>query len=172
MPRGVHNGKRGRKPKPTSLLILEGKLPADAVEIVADLPPAKMHSVAADMIASAEWDRVMAAMPPKIYCALDSTALAEYSLAWSMLVRAQTEIEVGGITITVYAVDDNGERYVAAVKTNPAVRIWKVAADTLRAASDRLGLNPINRARLNLPTKADTAKSAFAGLMGRTEAAR
>lgn len=168
MPTGVHNSKRGRKPKPTSLLILEGKLPSDAIELVADLPAEKLHSVAADQIASAEWDRVMAAMPPKVYCALDSAALAEYALAWSLLVRAQTEIEVSGITISIYGVDGDGNKYIANVKTNPAVRIWKAATDTLRAASDRLGLNPINRARLKLPTRAD-AKRQFAGLMGKTE---
>lgn len=151
-------GKRGPKPKPTYLRLLEGNpsgrpIPTD--EPICELPPSKPAIVKADKLASAEWDRLMRAMPPGLYTALHTPVLAMHALAWSMLVKAQSELE-GGITI----VTEKGR------VVHPAVKVWKLASDTLLKTADRLGLHPA--ARINVPKRGETPFGGkFSGLLGR-----
>jgi len=151
--------KPGPKKKPTHLRLLEGNpsgRPINEAEPVCDLPPFKPPFVAADAVASAEWDRVIAAMPPGLYTALDTATLAAYALAWSMLDQAQRAIAADGLTIGT----------ARGRISHPAVRVWKQSADTLAKCADRLGLHPGARSSLNIPSRSDKP-SKFAGLIGR-----
>lgn len=151
--------KPGPKKKPTHLRVLEGnpsRRPINDAEPVCDLPPCKPAVVASNAIASAEWDRVLAAMPPGLYTALDSATLTAYALAWSMLEQSQRAIAVDGLTIET----------ARGRTSHPAVRIWKQSADTLAKCADRLGLHPGARSNLNIPSRGDKPGN-FAGLLGR-----
>lgn len=152
-------GKRGPKPKPSYLRLLEGNpsgrpIPTD--EPICELPPSKPAVVKADKLASAEWDRLMRAMPPGLYTALHTPVLAMHCLAWSMLVKAQATIDEHGITV----VTERGRT------VSPAVKVWKIATDTLLKTADRLGLHP--SARMNVPKRGDAPFGGkFSGLLGR-----
>jgi P27 family predicted phage terminase small subunit len=159
-------GKRGPKKKPTALRKLEGnpgRLPINELEPVCEMPAVKPSAVAMDEIASLEWDRLMHAMPPGLYTALDVSLVTQYALAWSMLVKAQSEIDSGGII----AFTEKG------YGVSPAVKVWKAASETLLKCADRLGLHPGARTRLEIPSrKADPtpgAGSKFAGFLGATK---
>ena len=168
-------GKRGPKPTPSAIIELTGnpgKRRRNHAEPVSQLPAVKPSVVAMDPLASGEWDRVIHAMPPEIYTALDVAVLAQYSLAWSMLVKAQKEIDENGITVTLFEKDQSGELCPVKLGTNPAVKVWRTAIDTLMKTTDRLGLSPGVRSRLEIPglsrKKDEKPKSGFAGLLGRT----
>ena len=162
--------KPGPKPKPTSLRIFEGnpgRHPLNTDEPSSDLPAVKPSAVGMDEIASHEWDRVLAAMPQGIYSALDTAALGTYALAWSMLVKSQREIDENGITERFYKESSDGKtRYLVETKINPSVRTWKAASETLIKMTDRLGLNPSVRSRLQVPSKKAAPQSKFNGLLG------
>lgn len=136
-------GKRGPKPKPNYLRLLEGNpsgRPISLDEPICELPPSKPAVVAADPLANEEWDRLCRVMPPDLYTARDDTVLAMHCLAWSMLVKAQAALE-DGVTI----VTEKGR------VAHPAVKVWKLASDTLLKTADRLGLHP--GARLAIPKR-------------------
>ena len=169
--------KTGRKPKPTALKMLEGnpgKRPLPEFEPKNYDPPSKPTSVSVDAFASAEWDRILNAMPPGIYTALDATVLAEYALAWSMLVRSQQELDAFGLILEepiVGRVDKQMQVIGHIRKMNPALKSWQAATQTLLKVTDRLGLNPSVRTRLQLPTKQEAPQSKFAGLLSRNPGA-
>lgn len=151
--------KRGRKPKSNVIRLLEGnpgKRPIADNEIIVELPAQKPSVVAADALASGEWDRVLAVMPPTMYSAAHEVVLSQHALAWSMLVKAQNEISEGGLTVFT----------ARGQTTNPAVRVWKLAADTLHRTAGLLGLH--HGARLSIPKRGETPfVGKFAGLLGR-----
>jgi P27 family predicted phage terminase small subunit len=166
--------KPGPKPKPTHLRLLEGnpgRLPINEREPIDIGPLKKLPAVEADEIASQEWDRLISAMPPDLYTAADAAALASYAFAWSMLVKAQQEINLNGVMVTIYETDsETGERQVLSIRSNPAVKVWKAASETLIKLSDRLGLTPGVRSRLQLPSRSTKpTEGRFAGLLGRNE---
>lgn len=166
--------KRGPKPKPTNLRIFEGNPSRRALnehEPQSDLPAVKPSAVGMDEIASLEWDRVLAAMPPGIYSALDTGALATYALAWSLLVKSQKEIDEHGVTERLFKQTRDGDVLLVGVSVNPAVRTWKAASETLVKMTDRLGLNPSVRTRLQVPQKGSRPESKFAGLLGSDQSA-
>lgn len=154
-------GKRGPKPKPSYLRLLEGNpsgRPINFDEPICEAPPCKPAVVKADALASAEWDRLIRAMPPGLYTALHNPVLAMHALAWSMLVKAQAAIDEHGLTM----ITERGR------VSNPAVKVWKLASDTLLKTADRLGLHP--GARINLPKRSETPFGGkFAGLLGKTQ---
>lgn len=157
-------GKRGPKPRPRAIVILEGNmgrrpLVPDDLEVTSDMPLVKPDFVLDRPVASSEWDRVVEAMPPGIYSALDANVIAQYALSWDLLREAQREIDEHGMV----AWTEFGPR------ANPAVAMWKSASETLLKCGDRLGLNPSVRARMQLPKRKETpAQGRFGGLLGRT----
>lgn len=151
--------KRGRKPKSNVVRLLEGnpgKRPIVDDEIIIELPAQKPSVVAADALASAEWDRVLSVMPPTLYNAAHEAVLSQHALAWSMLVKSQNEIAENGLTVVA----------ARGPTTNPAVKVWKLAADTLHKTTSLLGLHP--GAKLNVPKRSETPFGGrFAGLLGK-----
>lgn len=162
--------KPGRKPKPTLVKLLEGnpgKRELNLNEPICELPARKPAFVAADKIASAEWNKLIGAMPPGLFTALDVSVLTMHVLASAMMQRAQQSIDKYGVTLKVEEVDNaTGEVTLLKHEANPAVRVWKTAADTLIKTSDRLGLHPGARSRLNVPGKGEAPSSRFDGLLG------
>jgi P27 family predicted phage terminase small subunit len=152
--------KPGPKKKPTHLRLLEGnpsKRPISASEPVCNLPPVKPRVVETSPVASAEWDRVLAAMPPNLYSALDVSLLSIYALSWCMLDKAQHALITDGVVVQT----PKGRM------SHPALRAWRNASDTLTRCADRLGLHPGARASLQIPERG-TELSKFSGLLGRT----
>lgn len=161
-------GKRGPKPKPTALRVLEGnpgRLPLNPDEIVIGNPPVKPSAVAMDPHASAEWDRLLHAMPPDLYTAADASVLSQYALAWSMLIRAQQELDERGLMVERVRYDKDGNILGEEIEVNPAAKAWKLASETLLKTGDRLGLNPGVRARLQVPSRGEEPKSKWSGLV-------
>lgn len=169
-------GKRGPKPKPKLLRMLEGNpgrvaIMPDEADITPDMPAVKPSAVAMDELASLEWDRLVACMPPELYSAADTAVMSSYALAWSMLVKSQAEIDANGVVVLekTERIDAEGnsttkERY----RKNPAVDTWKIAADQIHRCADKLGLSPGVRARLPNPkAQKEAPASKFAGLLGK-----
>lgn len=152
-------GKRGPKPKSNIIRLLEGNpsgRPIRLDEPICEAPPSKPAVVGADALASAEWDRLMRVMPDGMFTALHNPVLAMHALAWSMLVKSQAEIAEHGLTVFT----------AKGRTTNPAVKIWKLASDTLLKTADRLGLHP--GARSNVPKRGETPFGGkFSGLLGK-----
>lgn len=148
--------KRGRKPKPTAIKILEGnpgKRPLPVDEPQCAFLPSKPSSIGADALASAEWDRILHVSPVTLYTAMDETLIGNYCLAWSMLVKAQKDIDENGVNIIINKIHpETGEIVVVDSRVNPAVRIWKAASETMVKLADRLGFTPSARANLKLNT--------------------
>lgn len=161
-------GKRGPKPKPTLLKILEGNpacKPLNPAEPECEYWPVKPSLISADQVASTEWDRLAAVVPPKLYTAMDEAVLTQYCLAWSAMTAAQLEISARGIIIENPIVH-RGEIVGTEVKANPAVAAWARANEILFKTGDRLGLSPSTRARINFPSP-EEVKNKFKGLLGR-----
>lgn len=162
--------KRGPKPKPTHLKLLEGNPGRRALNVnepICESPARKPALVAADKIANAEWNKLIGAMPPGLFTALDVAVLTMHVLAAAMLQRAQQAIDKYGVTLKVEEVDEaTGEVTLLKHEANPAIRVWKTAAETLIKTSDRLGLHPGARSRLDVPRKGDMPASRFDGLLG------
>ncbi len=161
-------GKRGPKPKPTVLNLLDGnpsKRPLNPTEPQCEFWPVKPDIVGEDVIASTEWDRLKAVVPPKLYTAMDEGVLTQYCLAWSALIKAQVEISNRGVVIEAPITNKDGEVVGHKIETNPAMPVWAKANETLFKTGDRLGLSPSTRARINFPSRHEKPASRFDGLL-------
>jgi P27 family predicted phage terminase small subunit len=169
-------GRRGPKPKPKTLRLLEGNpgrlaiMPDDA-DITPNMPPVKPAAVSMDELASLEWDRLVACMPPELYSAADTAVMSTYALAWSMLVKSQAEIDNHGVVVTerVEKFNEDGSGMIRERhRKNPAIDTWKTAAEQIHRCADKLGLSPGVRARLPNPkAQREAPASKFAGLLGK-----
>ena len=162
-------GKRGPKPKPTALNLLDGnpsRRPLNHLEPTCAHPLVMPPSVGADAIASAEWQRLRDVCPPQLYNAMDAATVTQYCLAWSMLLRSQEQLDLRGLLIETERYDKEGNRLSTDVDINPAARTWKAANEALLKTTDRLGLSPTARTRIQIP-KAVDIQSRFKGLIGR-----
>lgn len=161
-------GKRGPKPKPTAIRLLEGnpgRMPINPSEITCAAPAVMPSVVGMDEHAAEEWRRILASMPPDVYTALDVAMIAQYALAWSMLIRAQQELDMRGLLIEFDKYGKDGDIIGSELDVNPALKAWKAASDVLLKTTDRLGLSPGVRARLQIPSRGEQPASKFAGLI-------
>lgn len=151
--------KPGPKPKSNIVKLMEGNLgrrPIIDDEIIVDLPPRKPPVVASNPLASEEWDRILGVMPPGLITAAHESVLSSHALAWSMLAKAHSEIAEHGLTV----ITSKGRT------TNPAVKVWKMSADTLHRTAGLMGLHP--GARIGLPKRSETPFGGkFSGLLGK-----
>jgi len=160
-------GKRGPKPKPTALRILEGnpsRRELNADEPVIRFLPTMPEEVAADPLAATEWGRIFTVMPDGVYTAADEAMLAQYATVRSIIKRALAEIENFGIMIDDPLTNKDGNIVGYRRKKNPALEVWKSAHVILIQVADRLGLSPGMRSKLSIP-KVSEARSKFAGLI-------
>lgn len=130
-------------------------------------PPIMPASVGADQHAATEWHRIRDVCPPQLFNAMDTSVLTQYCLAWSMLIRSQQDIDENGLIVDEPVFDKEGGVAGHKRRTNEALTTWKAANETLLKCTDRLGLSPTARTRIQLPKRDDTP-SKFKALMGRT----
>jgi P27 family predicted phage terminase small subunit len=160
-------GKRGPKPKPTALRILEGnpgRREFNLAEPMIFERPQKPGTVAMDPIASREWDAILAVMPAGVYTVADTALLAQYAMAQSISFHCAAELDKRGVFIEVAVRNREGDIIDHLVQVNPAIKTWKTAHAALVQLASHLGLSPGMRSRLNVPKPAEM-KSKFAGLI-------
>ena len=147
---------RGQPPKPTHIRKLEGnpgKRPFNEREPEPTGPLTRPDFVTGE--AAREWDRAVGAMPPGLYTAADAPVLTVYCLAWVMYRNALGQVAREGLLAT----GSTGQRV-----PHPAVAIAKAQAEIILRASDRLGMSPNARTRLEVQDQPKTSK--FEGLIG------
>jgi P27 family predicted phage terminase small subunit len=93
-------------------------------------------------------------MPAGLYTAADVPVLAVYCTAWSLYRDALATIKREGMMITGPQGQD---------VAHPAVAMAAKQAEIILRASDRLGMSPSARTRLQVP---EAAAGRFGGLMG------
>ncbi len=167
----------GRPPKSTAVRKFEGNAgnrPYNEREPVCLDPPRMPVQVSEDKTAAKEWKRVINAMPPGVYTALDEATLTLYAVSWSIMLQCQEDLRENGINWVLKAYNtDTNEYEILEIKTNPALKSWQIAAEKLRQTVVLLGLAPGARARLEVPIGNGPQKrqpqSKFAGLIGLTQ---
>jgi phage terminase small subunit len=97
---------------------------------------------------------IRSSMPPTCYAACDSYLITAFAQAWALHREAVIEMNKPGFEHIIQT--------RAAKRPNPWIYILGQAAQTMATVGDRLGLNPIARARLQVPDEA--APSKFSGL--------
>ena len=138
-------GKRGPKPRPTALRVIEGnpgKRPLMRDEAKATgtaMCPRHLSPVAKRL-----WKRIKLAMPPGFYTPADECLLSAYCEAWSDHVAATKALAEGHSLIV-----KTGTGY----SVSPLVRIRSSAASTMAMLGTRLGLSPADRAGLATPAQ-------------------
>lgn len=151
--------KRGRKPKPEAIKILEGtradRINLDAPAPIRELPRCPDHLLD-DAEAHAEWDRIVPQLDRAgVLSLVDGAALAIYCSVHSRWVKAKEEVRAYGLTISTAA---GGE------KTNPAVGIVERCEGQLRAYLTEFGCTPSSRTRVR-GSGTEQKKDRFAAYM-------
>ena len=88
---------------------------------------------------------IKASMPPRIYSALDSFALAAFATAWAIHKRAATEISSPKFRWIV-------KNAAGSEIPSPWIKMLNQQAALMASLGDRLGLDPKARAALKLPS--------------------
>ena len=154
-------GKRGPKPKPAAVERLEGnpgKRPIIEPMVVGlgePFVPPELHEDAQACI-----EHIKRSMPPKVYSALDSYALAAFATAWAWYKRAAHVMS--DPAFEPIDTDQNGVQ-----RPSPWFRVLNSQSAEMRSWGDRLGLNPAARTSLKLPGQ-NEPRSKFAGLVALT----
>lgn len=149
---------KGRTPKPTALRKLEGNPGKRPINRREPEPTGPLR--APDFVtgaASEEWDRVVSSMPPGVYTAADVPVLTVYCLAWVQYRNALALVAREGMTSV------GSTKQTCA---HPAIAIAAKQADLILRASDRLGMSPTARARLEVQA-AEQPESKFGDMLGR-----
>jgi P27 family predicted phage terminase small subunit len=146
----------GRPPKSTRLRKLDGnpgKRPLNEREPRPTGPLVKPEFVTGE--AAKEWDRAVGAMPDGLYTAADAPVLAVYCVAWVLFRNALAQVAKEGMT----AVGSTGQKIA-----HPSIAVAAKQSEIILRASDRLGMSPVARARLEVNDAPPQSK--FAGLLG------
>jgi P27 family predicted phage terminase small subunit len=150
---------RGRKPKPTSLKILQGnpgKRPLAKNE-PRPTPTAPGCPTWLSPEAKAEWRRVVPELDRiGMLSRVDRAALATYCEVWATFVTAQRDLHEHGLRIMAFRTEsaDGLTIYVQPAK-NPSVQIARDSAAQVRQFCAEFGLTPSSRARIDLPERDD-----------------
>jgi P27 family predicted phage terminase small subunit len=149
-------GTRGPKPKPTKLRRLEGvpgHHPINEREPHPTGPCVKPDFVTGE--AAKEWDRAVASMPDGLYTSADAPVLAVFCIAWVLFRNSIAQVAREGMTST----GSTGQK-----TAHPSLAVISKQAEIILRASDRLGMSPSARTRLEMEAAEDGGK--FAGLFG------
>lgn len=133
---------RGRKPAPVDVLDARGNLRQDRRRAAIPQPgpihrPDKMSKAAV-----AEWRRIVPLLGD-VVGKLDAAVLVLYCECYSIFRMAVAQIAKEGITT------DNARGEIV---RHPAVQIAAQAHGNMLRCIETLGLSPVSRTRLNLPT--------------------
>ena len=150
----------GRPPKPLELKVLHGtdradRRPANPVKVA----PKKVSCPKwLDKIASKEWRRIVKLLYSlKLVTELDVAALASYCNSYSLLQKAQEEIDARGLIITT--TEGN-------LIQNPAVGIVNTQKKMINTFCSKFGLSPSDRSRLEIPQDNDKPADPMQELIG------
>ena len=149
---------RGRPPKPTKLRQLEG-VPGHSRPINDREPQPTGPLEKPDFVtgpAAEEWDRAVGAMPDGLYTAADAPVLAVYCVAWVLFRNALAQVAREGMT----AVGSTGQKVA-----HPGLAVVAKQSEIILRASDRLGMSPSARTRLEVGD-ASPDQGKFGGLLG------
>ena len=139
-------GKRGPKPKPTALRVLEGN--PGRLPIQPDEPkPSGGISMPEHLQEASKkvWNQIIESMPPSFFSVADMPLLAAFCEAWADHSRA-TEALAHGADMA------NGGR------VSPLITIRNQAARTMATLGSRLGLSPADRVGLKTPAPQEGGK--------------
>lgn len=137
-------GKRGPKPKPTSLRVIEGnpgRLPINGAEPIPSGVPDCPDYMSDD--AKTKWRDIMESVPPGMITSADSPLLEAYCEAWATHKKA-TEL------MKSTPGDLFGDNITAGGKASIYLKIRSDAARTMASLATRLGLSPADRSGLKL----------------------
>lgn len=145
----------GRPAKPTRMKELAGnpgKRPLNKSEPkTSSLPMAPSGMTAR---AKTAWAKIVHAMPPGVYTALDSNLLAAYCEAVSLHGQATAKLTKGPLEIT----GSTGQ-----VKVTPWIGVQSEAARLIATLGAKLGLDPVSRQQIN--SEEGQAADEFDGLI-------
>jgi P27 family predicted phage terminase small subunit len=157
------NNMPGRRPKPASVREAEGNpghrpIPTPVDFTAADSIPKPPTWL--DSIAKSEYKRIVRALSDlDLLKATDLAVLASYAVAFSRWVTAEKKIAAEGTVLRVMG-SQGQDKFVK----NPALMVSSDAQKQLLRAGALLGLNPVDRGRLNASPK--QLSNPFAALMG------
>lgn len=145
----------GPQPKPQVLKQLEGNPGKRKLNRQAPQPTGNLRRPAhLGTYARGAWDRIIAAMPDKLYTPVERDLLAAYCEAADLHRRAVLAVRKEG----EIAYGEKGAPY-----QNPWISIQNKQAQLLVTIGGRLGLDPVARSTLTVPPD-DKPKSKFEGL--------
>jgi len=136
-------GKRGPKPKPTGLRVLEGNPSRRPINHEEPRPigePVCPEHLSDD--GKAIWRQIMDSLPPGMIAAADTPLLAAFCEAWSTHKAATEELNRDR--------DLLGKNLAPAGKPSPYIKIASEAARTMATLATRLGLSPADRSGLKV----------------------
>ncbi len=131
-------GKRGPKPKPTQLRVLEGnpgRLPINHNEPKPTGVPECPAYLCED--AKTKWDDIMSSVPPGMFTLADSPLVEAFCEAWATHKQATEALRA--------SMDLLGNNLVTDDKPSVYLKIRNDAAKTMATLSTRLGLSPADR---------------------------
>lgn len=157
---------RGRKPQSTAAKEASGAFRKDPQRRNKDEPqakrgmPEKPEHVAADPVASEQWDELCRTLGDmNIVTLADRSLLALYCSTYSQWNQLQTEVAENGC----YVVNDKGN-----LSQSPqAIQVHRYADRLLKMMAE-LGLTPSARSRIKAP-KQDEPESGFSELLSRMQ---
>jgi P27 family predicted phage terminase small subunit len=138
----------GRPPKPASIKELSGNPGQRAIQNepkpVAGIPPAPKW-LKGDALK--QWKKVMPILDGMgVITMADEDAVAAYCVAYAQFVKATEDIEANGIVV---------DSYRGGVARNPAIQVQTGALDQMNKWGSKLGLSPVDRARLSVTPEGD-----------------
>lgn len=159
------NQNSGRRPQPTALKMLRGnpsKTPLNGLEPRPPKgEPAKPRTITAG--ASAIWDEIA----PD--CVAMGTLTKVDGLAFKTLCELQFTFDIAASqkSAEAFAPFTIGEDYnaVPTVKVHAALRLERETAAALRPYYEKFGLEPVGRARIQVPKDPDEPVSKWAGVL-------
>lgn len=155
---GVDVARRGRKPKPTALKILDGTR-ADRVNQGEPRVPTGTPDAPEilDPVARAEWDRIVALLAGSgVLSRVDGAALTLYCQTFSHWVEAEKSLQAKGLLI---------ETPEGALRPSPYMGISQKAVETMHRLLVEFGLTPSSRSRIK--STAEPAKDALGEFLAR-----
>jgi len=151
-------GKRGIRPKPSVIKLLEGN-PGKRVIEASGIEAMGEPFVAEHLMDDARGciEVIKRSMPVSVYSLLDSFLLASFGMAWAIHKKAALEISNPNFAWIV-------ENSQGTQVQSPWLKILNGQAQMMASLGDRLGLDPKSRATLKLPS-ARQKRSRFEGLI-------
>jgi len=149
---------RGRKPKPTSLRLIEGRLGNRRSAEIETHVPSRIPTCPAHLNASAknEWKRLAADLHERgLLNETDRAALAGYCQAYGRWVEAERELENAPLIVTLPS---------GYSQQNTWLTIANKQMEIMHKFLTEFGMSPVSRARVDAKNQPGSSK--FAGLIG------